>query len=162
MVAPRTSMIVASTTRAIVAPAMIAWLACRHGFCHRVWSALSASSCRRSTRRYARTFRKAAGVHPPTNVPGAYGAPGLPGAPLFYVDIGPRLAGGAVVFGAADRYRKSLPACLAFGRAALQYGADKPLGYRDEALCRPERAGNPRPGDHQRGGGFAHLSGLRR
>jgi hypothetical protein len=30
-------------------------------------------------------IRKAAGVHPPTNVPGAYGVPGLPGAPLSLV-----------------------------------------------------------------------------
>src|SRR5580658_1266463 len=88
MVAAPTSMIVASTTRAIVAPAMIAWLACRHGFCHRSAAALSALP-RIAQERSAWIFRKAAGVHPPTNVPGAYGAPGLPGAPLFYVAANP-------------------------------------------------------------------------
>jgi hypothetical protein len=34
--------------------------------------------------RLAQKIRKAVGVHPPTNVPGAYGAPGSPGAPLFF------------------------------------------------------------------------------
>src|SRR5579883_172507 len=75
-----------TTTRANVAPATIAWLACRDGFCHRAHSALSATHHRRA-QDDSHGIPKAAGVHPPTNVPGAYGAPGLPGAPLSFVKL---------------------------------------------------------------------------
>src|SRR5712675_997718 len=59
----------------IDAPASLAWLRCHPAFCHPAALALFASA-RARRQEGSQGFWQAAGAHPPTSVPGPYGAPG--------------------------------------------------------------------------------------